>query len=285
MSQLVKNRSIPLAGILRSLALLLLGTLMFSSVRSEELVIPGSGNPEYLLRALAKAFNAHQGEHKVVIPASNGTSGALREVELGNTTLGRTGRPLKAEERARGLSYIPLGRDAVVFVTGAGGSVKSITRSQAIDIYSGKTTDWADLGGQPGPIRAIGREGSDASRQAVDREISGFSTVKFNDQIKVVHLDPQLIELLDRFPTSLGFINNSAIYGAKTKLLPLALDGVSPSLENLISERYPLSLELGFVHKNGVLSPAVKAFLAFVRSPSGERILEQYNVLPLFARK
>ena len=258
-----------------------LGFLLMSNAQCEELVIPGSGNPEYLLRELAKAFNAQQGEHRVVIPASSGTAGALRELEQGNTTLGRVGRPLKADERARGLSYIPLGRDAVVFVTGVAAPVTSLTRAQAVEIYSGKVTDWSAVGGKAAPIRAIGRESTDSSRQSVDREISGFSSIKFGDQIKVVHLDPQLIELLDRYPTSLGFINQSGIYGAKTRLARLALDGVAPSLENLKSERYRLSMEFGFAHRNGVLSPAAKAFLAFVGSPTGERILEDHDVLVL----
>ncbi len=180
----------------------------------------------------------------MVIPASSGTAGALRELEQGNTTLGRVGRPLTADEHARGLSYIPLGRDAVVFVTGVAAPVTSLTRAQTIDIYSGKLTDWSAAGGKAAPIRAIGRESTDSSRQSLDREISGFSSIKFGDQIKaLVHLDPHLIQLLDRYPTSLGFINQSAIYAAKTRLVRLALDGVAPSLENLKSERYRLSME------------------------------------------
>jgi phosphate transport system substrate-binding protein len=264
---------------LKSAVGMVLASFVVSVAQGEELTIPGSGNPEYVLRELAKAFNAQQGEHRVVIPVSSGTAGALRALEQGNITLGRVGRPLKAEELAKGLIYIPMGRDAVAFVTGAAASVKSITRAQAVDIYSGKITDWADIGGKPAPIRAIGRESTDTSRQTLDREIGGFSAIKFSEQIKVVHLDPQLIELLDRYPTSLGFINRSATKSAKTKLNVIEFDGISPSLENLSLGRYPLTIEFGFAHKSGLLSPAAKAFLAFVRSPSGERILHEHDVL------
>ena len=47
---------------------------------ADDLVIPGSGNPEYILGQLAKAFNARQSQHRVVVPPSTGTAGALRDV-------------------------------------------------------------------------------------------------------------------------------------------------------------------------------------------------------------
>jgi phosphate transport system substrate-binding protein len=250
---------------------------------AEDLVIPGSGNPERVLRELATAFNAQQGRHRVSIPSSSGTAGALREVEQGHTSLGRVGRPLKDAERARGLAYLPLGLDAVVFVGGAGVSARGIGKTQAIDIYSGRVTDWRDLGGKPAPIRAIGRESTDTSRQAIAREVKAFGELEFHESVKLVHLDPQMIELLDRYPTSLGFLNRSALGAARTALVPLAFEGIEPSPDNLAAGRYPLRLEFGFVHKAGELSDAAKAFVLFVQSPSGERILREHGVLPLAA--
>lgn len=261
----------------------LAGLLIAASARGEELIIPGSGNPEYVLGELAKAFNAKQGQHHVSVPPSSGTAGALREVEQGLAVLGRIGRPLKEAERGRGLSYIALGRDAVVFVAGAGVSAQSISKAQAVDVYQGKITDWRDLGGKPGPIRAVGREASDTSRQSLAREIKEFADMRFHESVKVVHLDPQLIELLDRFPTSLGVLNRSALFAAATHLKLLALDGIEPSIDNLAAGRYPLWLEFGLIHKAGALNGAAKAFIAFIQSPSGERILRERGVIPLTA--
>ena len=75
---------------------------------AEELIVPGSGNPEFLLGKLAEAFNASQSEHTVIVPASIGTSGAIREINAGTATLARVGRPLKNSERETGIHYIPL---------------------------------------------------------------------------------------------------------------------------------------------------------------------------------
>jgi phosphate transport system substrate-binding protein len=247
---------------------------------ADELAIPGSGNPEHVLQALADAFNAQQPSHRVVLPASTGTAGALRDVESGAAVLGRVGRPLKTDERARGLAYVALGRDPVAFVAGAGVTVKGLSTAQAIAAYTGSAPSWKDLGGAPSPIRAIGRESTDASRQAINRVIKPFETIAFGDGVKVVHLDPQMIELLDRFPGSLGFLNRSALQACKTKVIHLTLDGVEPTAQNVDTGRYPLWLEFGLVHKAGSLGAAAKAFVEFTRSAAGARILREHGVLP-----
>lgn len=250
---------------------------------AETLNVPGSGNPEYVLQALAKAFNAQNGEHRVEVPPSSGTAGALRDAEQGTASLGRVGRPLKDAEKQRGLKYLPLGLDAVVFVGGASVTARSLSAAQAVAVFTGKITDWRELGGAPGPIRAIGREATDASRQAITREIKEFTDIQYGASVKVVHLDTQLIELLDRYPTSLSFLNRSALFAAATKVKPLALGAVEGTSDNLADGRYPMALEFGLVHKAGALSGAAKAFVAFIYSPSGERILREHGVLPIAA--
>lgn len=254
---------------------------VFAPAHAEVLSIPGSGNPEYVLQALAKAFNAQSSGHRVEVPPSSGTAGALRDVEQGAASLGRVGRPLKDAEKQRGLKYLPLGLDAVVFVGGAGVSARAISAAQAVAVFTGKITDWRELGGAPGPIRAIGREATDASRQAITREIKEFTDIQYGAGVKLVHLDTQLLELLDRYPTSLSFLNRSALFAAKTKVKSLALGAAEGTPDNLADGSYPMALEFGLVHKSGALSGAAKAFVAFVYSPSGERILREHGVLPL----
>ncbi len=153
------------------------------------------------------------------------------------------GRQLKAEEQRQGLIYVSLGVDAVVFVAGAEVSARSLSRTQVLDIYAGKITDWGELGARPGPIRVIGREVTDASRQAIGRAMPPFGETVFADAVKIVHLDHQMLALLDRYPSSLGFLNRSGLYAAKTVLVPLGLDEIEPTPANLESGRYPIRME------------------------------------------
>jgi phosphate transport system substrate-binding protein len=256
-----------------------------TTVHAESLVIPGSGNPEYALGALAKGFNAQQAKHQVVIPPSTGTAGALRALAEGSASIGRVGRRLNDAELASGLRFVPFGRDPVVFVAGAGVAVRNITSAQVLDVYNGKVSNWQELGSKPGPIRAIGREVTDASRQALSRYIEPFKTIPLDPKVKVVNLDPQMIDLLDKYPTSLGFINRSALLSATTKLVPLSLDGIAATPDNVSSGKYSVVLEMGLIIKADKLTEAGRLFLAYIASAEGVRVLEKLGlVLPLAAR-
>jgi len=264
----------------RAAVLCLLALSLVQTAAAEILTIPGSGNPEFVLGELAKAFNSQQQQHQVVIPPTTGTAGALRELAEGRASIGRVGRPLKEAERRTGLTYHPLGRDPIAFVGGSGVTVRAVTSAQVVDVYTGKLTNWRDLGGKPGAVRAIGREVTDASCQAIARDIKAFDDLQLGSNVKVVHLDSQMIDLLDRFPTSFGFLNRSALSAARTKLVLLALDSVEPSSGNMESGRYPLWTELGLVYKESALTEAGRSFLKFVDSPAGIYVLRAHGVLP-----
>lgn len=262
------------------LVLLMLASVWAGPGRAESLTVPGSGNPEFILGQLARAFNRSQTEHQVTIPPSTGTAGALRDIGADTATLARVGRRLQGDEVALGLVFIPLGRDPVVFVAGAGVTVTSITRQQAVAAFRGDIRDWRALGGAPGPIRTIGREPTDASRRVIMRHIPEFRDIAYGPRVKIVHLDPEMVALLDRYPTSLGTLNRSALFACVTPVVPLALDGIAPTAENVRRGHYPLWLEFGLIHKPGRLTPAGTGFIAFIRSDAGRRVLVDHGVTP-----
>lgn len=168
----------------------------------------------------------------------------------------------------------------MVVVAGAGVTVRDIAAARLVDIYTGKIGNWSELGGKAAPIRAVGRGNSDASRQALNRVIKPFKDITFAPTIKTVHLDPHLIALLDRYPTSLGFPSLAALVACTTRVVHLTLDGIAPTPENVDKGRYPAWVELGLIHKQKTLTPAGRAFVDFVRSPDGTGILRQHGILP-----
>lgn len=248
-----------------------------STVRAEELVVPGSGNNEFVVRELAKAFNHRQTQHRVTVPPSSGMAGAVRDVSEGISSLGRVGRPLREAELSKGLTYLPLGRDAIAVAGGAAVTARQISTEQLKAVFSGKITEWTALGGQAAPIRVIGKESTDAIRSQIS---TYFKDLTYADTVKIALLDTHLLELLDRYPSSFAIINRSALGACKTRVITLALDGVEPNLENIANGSYPLIMEFGLIHKNSGLSPAGKAFVEFIRSPDGVSILRSHGVVP-----
>jgi phosphate transport system substrate-binding protein len=63
-----------------------------------------------------------------------------------------------AEGQGVELEMAPIGKDALVFLVNVKNPVLSLTEEQLVDIYSGKITNWKDVGGQDGEIRAYQRQ-------------------------------------------------------------------------------------------------------------------------------
>ena len=274
------RKPIGLLALLCILVMLMSVALLAESASAEDLVIPGSGNPEHVLGELARAFNAGQTRHRVLVPPTTGTAGAVRDVSEGTAVLGRVGRPLDAAELARGLTYLPLARDAIAVAGGATVNARGISGAQLVAVFAGKITDWSVLGGKAAPIRVIGKEKTDTIRQQVEKK---FGDLVMGDAVRIVHLDSQVLELIDRYPTSFATLNRSALGATRNRVAILTLDGVEPSLENLESGRYPLSVDFGLIHKSGGVSLAAKAFLEFIGTGQAVKIMRAQGVLPLNA--
>ena len=220
------------------------------------------------------------------MPKSTGRAGAARAIEQSESVLARTIDVNDLDSLAkRGMHFIPFGLDAVVFMVGARVSIRSFTTAQLAEIFSGLLTDWRELGQSPGAIRVVYREPTEGSLQLIKRHLEPFRTLVFSPEGKQVYRDFEVIDLLDRFGTGIGFGARSNLASAKTPVRATALDGVDPTPENIASGRYPIVQRFGFLHKPSSLTPGARAFLAFVDSNEGRAVIQQAEVVPLERKK
>jgi len=248
---------------------------------AEVLEIPGTGACEVLLQELAAAFNARHPEHRVLVPRSIGTAGALRLVTSDRAEMGRVGRPLTKGEKDQGLTYLALAQDLVVFAVGAKAPVKNITTLQLVEVYTGKVTDWQTLGGPRAPIRLLLRESVDSSLVVIEKHLEAFRNIHFDPVGKVTYSDHNMLLLLQKYDYAIGWLTSSSLKGAKTPVYALALDGVPPTPENARAGRYQLLSEYALVFKEKRLTDLARLFLGFILSIEGQGVMEQSGVIPI----
>lgn len=249
---------------------------------SEELAIPGAGPTETVTRLLAKAFNARQRAHRVTVPKSAGTASAVGAIEKNESVLARTHDRQDLEALAkRGMHFIPFGADAVVFIVSDRVAIRSFTTRQLADIFSGRVTDWRELGQPAGPILVVYRESTASSLQVIRHHLEPFRTLVFAPDGMQMHRDFEVLNMLDGLGTGIGFAARSNLSSAATAIHATALDGVEPTPENVASGRYRMTLRFGFLHKSSSLSAGARAFLAFVASSEGRAVTQQAGVVPL----
>lgn len=265
----------------RMVAGLLLASPLLTSAATAELVVPGAGPPEAVLKALAAGFNQAQAAHRVTVPPSIGMAGALREVRAGAAVLARMSRRLTPAETREGLRCLPFARDRVVFVTGAAVQVRDISTAQLADVFSGKLADWRELGAAPAPIRVVVRPPGESMLGVIEQHLPAFRGMVFGAQSRLVRSDPEGLELLDRFDHAIGWATQANLGLAKTAVKPLRLNGIAPSAETAANGHYPLAITSCLLYKDSVRDPAAQALIGFVFSPAGRAIIEQLGPIAL----
>ena len=89
-------------------------------------------------------------------------------------------------------------------------------------------------------------------------------------------------QVLARTPHTIGFVDIGTIAAERVSSIKvLRFNGVSPTLENVSNGKYPLVKDLAFVFRKDRLPDNAKAFLNFIQSREGEKILRANAYLPV----
>ena len=165
------------------------------------------------------------------------------------------------------LELTPIGREAFVFIVNKNNPVDNLTMDQLKDIYSGKITNWKDVGGANRPINVVQRNQGSGSQTTLEK--------LFGNEIKGNFFGP--------LGASLGFsfrfyVEELTKHG---HIKMLQLNGVYPDRENVQNESYPIVSNFYAVTRKGETNPNVKKVLDFVLSPTGQEIIDEVGYVSL----
>jgi phosphate transport system substrate-binding protein len=253
------------------------------SVIAETLEIPGTGSCEVVLKEMAAIFNAQRPGREVIIPPSIGSKGGIRSVIKKQNLIARVGRPLEGEETQYGLQYLVFARDLIVFAAGAKVSIRSLTTVQLSDIFGGKIDNWQELGGNKASIRVLIRQPGETSMGIIQQRIKPFQQLTFTDRSRVLYHDCEMVEMLKKYETAIGFLTLSSIF-ATPNIKPLAIDHIRPTAENLMAGKYELGCEYALVYVENGLNELAKKFIDFIYSDAGKQVLKRYGLIPVGRR-
>ncbi|MBO6119008.1 MAG: substrate-binding domain-containing protein [Lachnospiraceae bacterium] len=142
------------------------------------------------------------------------------------------------------LKVTPIGTDALVFIVNGQNKVKNLTKKQIQEIYSGKITNWKELGGEDQNIEAYQRVLNSGSQTLfLNLVMKDEKAVDAPKKYRIEGMDG-LIETLASYNNSGNAIGYSVFYYAKKMysvpgLELLSVDGIMPSDETIGSGEYP----------------------------------------------
>ncbi|CAN1212522.1 Phosphate ABC transporter substrate-binding protein, PhoT family [Tumidithrix helvetica PCC 7403] len=211
-----------------------------------------------------------------------GSGKGIQNLMNGSVAIAATSRPLKANEAQAGIQLIPIAKDAVAIVVGASNPFKgNLTSAQLRDIYSGKITNWSEVGGANLPIKVINRAAASGTRDL-------FQDVVLKGQAFAPDSANFITWSQDETTAILRALGNNGISYATVSQVEkqeivriVSIDGVAPTdIAALKIGKYPISRNLFLAIKKQT-SPAVKQFVDLALSPQGQQIVQNLGFISI----
>jgi len=242
---------------------------------SGDLTLAGSTTVEPLAEALAAALMKANPGLRIAVQGG-GSSVGVKSAGNGTVDIGTASRELTADEKSTypDLQAFTIARDAIAIVANPGVKPVNLTKDQVRDIFSGKITNWKQVGGDDAAIVVVAREEGSGTRAAFEEMVMGKDAAIVNTAIlqnsngavrTTVASTPNSIAFL-----SLGYLDKS--------VQPLSINGVLPSLETASNGTYPIVRPLLYLTK-GEPKPLAKAFIDYTLSKEGQDLVEQQGYL------
>ena len=251
----------------------LMGSALFSPAQATEVAIPGSGDGVDVLIAAGEVFTQKTG-YTVSVPRSIGSSGAIKAVGTDKAMLGRVARKIKDDEKAYNLTYQPVFTIPTVIFVNQGVKVEGLTEQQVLDIFSGKTTNWEEVGGSDEAVVVIKREDKDSSLANLRDTFPGFKNLIFADSATLAEKTYIMTAQIANRQGGIGFGPLDVAIANKLKVL--TVNG-----KKATDADYPYFGEIALVYKKDKLDTAGAAFLQFLTSPEGHDVLIKAGGRPL----
>ncbi|MEX2178962.1 MAG: substrate-binding domain-containing protein [Gemmatimonadaceae bacterium] len=247
--------------------------------------IDGSPGVAPLVLALADEYRSSAGAASVHVATGLGASARSRAVADRTVDIAMASHGVNPDEIQRlGLAAHEIARTAVVFAVNASVSVTNLAREQICDIYSGRTRAWQLVGGAPGGIVPFMRPATEVDAEVALEHLECLRGLQVPAHVRVHERADEMAEALASTPGAIGVTSMTYVRQSGGRIRAIALAGVAPTPENVASGVYALTRRAMLVTK-AAPSPAVDAFLAFIRSEAGARVIRDNGAVPATASR
>ena len=184
-----------------------------------------------------------------------------------------------AEENQTTFEYTPIGTEAFVFFVHKDNPITNLTTGQIKDIYSGKITNWKDVGGKNEKIAAFQRNEGSGSQSMLKR-FMGDTPIMDAPTEMVNDLMAGIIEQVADYKSktnSIGFSFRYYVEGIikNPDIKMISIDGAAPTSENIRNGSYPILTPIYAVTYKENQNGNVDKLLEWILSDEGQYIINE----------
>jgi len=255
--------------------------------------IENKGSDTLVNLALAWAEAYMQIHPEVQISVTGGGSGTgIAAMINGTVDIANTSREMKSEEieaaQANGIEPVEfvVARDAIAVVVHPSNPVDGLTLRQISDIYTGKITNWKEVGGEDRPIVLLSRESNSGTYvyflENVVRSGDKASDLLFSPDTLLMPSSEGISTEVRQNPNAIGY-DGLGYVTADQKIIAIAPQPeaayILPSLATVNDGTYPVARAL-YMYTPGKPGGAVKAYLDWILN-EGQSLVLDLGFVPL----
>ncbi len=262
--------------------LLLLSAFAAAHAFAGHITIDGSTTVGPLVKALAEDFRKANDATEITVSESGSGNGAKALIN-NMCQIAMLSRPLKDTEfkaaidnHVQPTAHV-IAYDAIVLVVHPSNPVKNLTLEQAQSIYSGKVTNWKDVGGADMPIVAISRDTNSGTFETFESMV--MKGEKVSAKAETVGSNGAVRQ---RVQSTAGAVGYLGIGYVDRSVKGLSIADVEASFETVTAGRYALSRPL-FIYTNGypALGGELHRFVNLYLTRQGQKIIEAVGFVPV----
>lgn len=276
------------------LAALLILTLAAPShaAAKNSIQIKGSDTMVNLGQAWAEKYmEVNPAEFVAVTGGGSGTG--LSSLISGTCGIAMSSRNIKpkeielAEKKGIHPHEIRVALDGLAVVVNPDNPVGKLTMGQLADIFTGRITNWKDVGGKDAKIVILSREVNSGThvyfKEHVLRKGDPAGKEEFAPAALLLSSSQAIADEVAGNSSAIGYYGMGYI-SAKQKPVAIAKDAASPYIEptiaNVIDGAYPISRPL-LLYTNGAPAGLIKKFVDFTLSKEGQEIVLATDFVPV----
>ena len=259
-------------------AILIPGT---SNNSLEKLVLTGSSTVAPLALEIGKRFESLNPNVRIDVQ-TGGSSRGVNDARSGLANIGMASRALKDDEQ--NLLSFTIALDGISIIINRKNPVEKLSRQQIIAIYTGKISNWHDVGGNNSAITVVNKAEGHSTLELF-LHYFGLKNSAVKPQV-VIGDNQQGIKTVAGNPGAIGYVSIGAAeyeaqQGAAIKLLPLA--GIKASVDNVRNGSFPLARPLNLITR-AKPEGLSKRFIQFAQSQQVKDLAEKQYFVPVSPR-
>lgn len=271
------------------------GVAQADAAPTEQRAIQNKGSDTLVNLALAWAEAYRDVNPSVSIAVTGGGSGTgIAALINGTVDIANASRQMKEKEfeaaKANGIEAVEftIAVDALAIIVNLENPVSELTIDQLADIYTGRVTNWKEVGGNDESIVILSRETNSGTHVYFLEEVvrKGKSDNKdiFAPQTLLMPSSVGITSEVRRNPKAIGYDGLGYVDTAHEKTIAVAKDADSPFVQPTVASgadgSYPISRDL-YMYTAGQPTDAIATYLEWILGPDGQQIVADLGFVPL----